>query len=44
MTKLELWRLLMSAARDRQRVGLEAQRRRLVHSIVANDLKRKGIS
>ena len=41
MTKLELWRLLMSMARHRQRVGLEVQRRRLVRSIVANDLRRR---
>ncbi len=44
MTDLELWRLLMGAARDRQRIALEAQRQRLVRSIVANDMKRKGIS
>ena len=41
MTKLELWRLLMGLARDRQRVGLEMQRRRLMRSIVANDLRRR---
>lgn len=41
MTNLELWRLLMGVARDRQRLGLKMQRRRLVKSMVANETARR---
>ena len=41
---LGTWRLLMGIGHARQRIGLEAQDRRLIRSIVANDMQRKGIS
>jgi len=41
---LKVWRLLKAATRARRRLGLEAQRRRLVRCIVANDVRRRGLN
>ena len=38
---LEVWRLMMGLARARQRVAVEAQRRRLVRELVANETRRR---
>jgi len=41
---LEVWRQLKAVARARWRLALEAQRRRLVRCIVANDMHRRGLN
>jgi len=41
---LEVWRLLKAVARARRRLALEAQRQRLIRSIVANDMRRRGLN
>jgi len=41
ISNVGIWRLLKAVGRSRQRLGLDAQRRRLVRSIVAHEERRR---
>jgi len=41
ISNVQIWRLLKALGRSRQRLGLEAQRRRLVRSIAAGEERRR---